>query len=128
MKNLIFTLSLLTSTAFAGNGVERETVDFSLAQVLNTDVRARMTAILQERCASAMASASQVIVKDVSVQAESIDQGQTDYIYKARILFAGWEQNETYGAAEIEIKLFDITNPAVDNLRLLKLTSDGVCN
>lgn len=128
MKNIILIISLFASTALAGNGVERYSVDFSKAGDMHYDVRERIEKILNERCRPAIASAANVFVKNVEVETDRIDQGIIDYTYKAHVLFAGWDQYENFGTAKIEIKRYDINNPSVDNIDLIKLESDGACH
>lgn len=126
MKKMILLLSLIASSTFAGNGVERHEIDFSNAGPMHRDVQARLSALLHQRCQPALRNARSAQVGPVMISQEVIDQGVIDYTYTAQVTFGEPAQNR--GAAEITLKRFASDNPTVDNIQLLRLDSNGACN
>jgi hypothetical protein len=124
MKLVVLLLAAMVSqTVIAGNGIERNEIDFSAATELSSDAQVKVTELLNKRCQPATSRAAKVKVELVSVDVESVDQGIQDFTYDMAISLNG-NQNDT---VLITLKEYQVSNPAIDKFEVLKLVSKKSC-
>jgi|GEM_PF-6732862 len=72
-------LALASSTAIAGNGIER--IDFKLAPMLDSDAKQQIFNSLNKHCGASIENADSVVLANVTENEIKVDQGLTDVEY-----------------------------------------------
>lgn len=132
MRFLVLAILTLIASANAhadklhptAHGVERGSVNFENAgKGLSSELKDRIDLILRERC-SIEAGASLRVTK-VAERIEEIDRGILDYFYTVEVEARG---PRGIDRIVLEIAEYAISNPDTDNIELLSILPEGLCN
>lgn len=124
-------LVLTALVAKAGNGVERDVIDYGRsASELPAEIRERLNSVVAQGCPALTEMAvingrAMAVVSKVEVGTQHVDQGVVDITYGVEINVP----NRTGGEAlKVVLKRFDVSNPAVQGIEVVDFESPESCH
>jgi len=127
---LSMSLVLAAVVAKAGNGVERDVIEYGRsASELPADVRERLNSVVAKGCPALTEMAvvngrAMAVVSKVEIGTQHVDQGVIDITYGVVINVP----NRTgMDAMKVVLKRFDGSNPAVDWLEVVDFETPEIC-